>query len=248
MTGVTGTIADLAGNALSTAGLPETFTGVVVDTTTPTISAIAKSPSSGDLNAGKTVTFTLTTTEAVTVNTTGGTPTLTLNDGSTATYSGGSGTTALTFSYTVGAGQNIAALAATAVNLNGGTIQDGAGNAASLSLTGLTQTGPQIDTTTPTISSLVESPSSGDLDAGKTVTLTLDTSEVVTVNITGGSPTLTLNDGGTATYVSGSGTSALTFSYTVGAGQNTSALGGDGGQSQRRRLSRTAPAMPPTCR
>ena len=221
VTGVTGTIADLAGNALSTAGLPETFTGVVVDTTTPTISAIAESPSSGDLNAGKTVTFTLTTTEAVTVNTTGGTPTLTLNDGSTATYSGGSGTTALTFSYTVGAGQNIAALAASAVNLNGGTIQDGAGNAASLSLTGLTQTGPQIDTTTPTISSLVESPSSGDLDAGKTVTLTLDTSEVVTVT---GTPTLTLNDGGTATYTGGSGTSALTFSYTVGAGQNIAAL------------------------
>ena len=224
VTGVTGTITDLAGNALSTAGLPETFTGVIVDTTTPTISAIAESPSSGDLNAGKTVTFTLTTTEAVTVNTTGGTPTLTLNDGSTATYSGGSGTTALTFSYTVGAGQNTAALAATAVNLNGGTIQDGAGNAASLSLTGLTQTGPQIDTTTPTISSLVESPSSGDLDAGKTVTLTLDTSEVVTVNTTGGTPTLTLNDGGTATYSGGSGTNALTFSYTVGAGQNTAAL------------------------
>ena len=224
VTGVTGTITDLAGNALSTADLPETFSGVIVDTTTPTISAIAESPSSGDLDAGKTVTFTLTTTEAVTVNTTGGTPTLTLNDDSTATYSGGSGTTALTFSYTVSAGQNTAALAVTAVNLNGGTIQDGAGNAASLSLTGLTQTGPQIDTTTPTISSLVESPSSGDLDAGKTVTLTLDTSEVVTVNTTGGTPTLTLNDGGTATYSGGSGTNALTFSYTVGAGQNTAAL------------------------
>ena len=65
------------------------------------------------------------------------------------------------------------------------------------------------------MSSLVESPSSGDLDAGKTVTYTLTMSEVVTVNTTGGSPTLSLNDGGTATYVSGSGTSALTFSYTV---------------------------------
>ena len=50
------------------------------------------------------------------------------------------------------AGQNTAALAATAVNLNGATITDGAGNAANLSLTGLTQSGPQIDTTTPTIS------------------------------------------------------------------------------------------------
>ena len=53
----------------------------------------------------------------------GGTPTLTLNDGGTATYTGGSGTNALTFSYTVGAGQNTADLAVTAVNLNGATDQ-----------------------------------------------------------------------------------------------------------------------------
>ena len=71
----------------------------------------------------------------------GGTPTLTLNDGGTATYTSGSGTTALTFTYTVAAGQNTPALAATALNLNGGTIKDGAGNAASLSLTGLTRPG-----------------------------------------------------------------------------------------------------------
>ena len=112
----------------------------------------------------------------------GGTPTLTLNDGGTATYTGGSGTNALTFSYTVGAGQNTAALAATAVNLNSATITDGAGNAANLSLTGLTQSGPQIDTITPTITSLTESPASGDLNAGKTVTLTLNMSEAVTVS------------------------------------------------------------------
>ena len=41
-------------------------------------------------------------------------------------------------------------------------------------------------------------------------------SEVVTVS---GTPTLTLNDGGTATYTSGSGTDALTFSYIVSAEQ-----------------------------
>ena len=152
----------------------------------------------------------------------GGTPTLTLNDGGTATYTGGSGSNALTFSYTVAAGQNTVGLAVTAVNLNSATITDGAGNAANLSLTGLTQSGPQIDTTTPTISSLVESPASGDLNAGKTVTLTLNLNEAVTV--AGGTPTLTLNDGGTATYTGGSGTNALTFSYTVGAGQNTAAL------------------------
>ena len=184
------------------------------------MASVIESPASGDFNAGQTVTLTLNLSETVTVA--GGTPTLTLNDGGTATYTGGSGTNALTFSYTVGAGQNTSALAATAVNLNSATITDGAGNAAGLSFSGLTQSGPQIDTTTPTVSSATESPASDDLNAGKTVTLTLNLSEVVTV--ANGTPTLTLNDGGTATYVSGSGTSALTFSYTVGAGQNTSDL------------------------
>ena len=101
---------------------------------------MVESPSSGDLDAGKTVTLTLNLSEAVTVA--GGTPTLTLNDGGTATYTSGSGTSALTFSYTVAAGQNTAALTATAVNLNSATITDGAGNAANLSLSGLTQSGP----------------------------------------------------------------------------------------------------------
>ena len=68
------------------------------------------------------------------------------------------------------------------------------------------------------------------------------------MTVAGGTPTLTLNDGGTATYTGGSGTSALTFSYTVGAGQNTPDLDGDRGQSQLRRPSPTVPAMPPICR
>ena len=172
----------------------------------------------GDLDAGKTVTLTLNLSEAVTVA--GGTPTLTLNDGGTATYSGGSGSNALTFSYTVAAGQNTPDLTVTAVNFNSATIADAAGNVANLTGAVTNPAGMlQIDTAAPTINSIVDSPSSGDFDAGKVITLTLDMSENVTVS--GGTPTLTLNDGGTAAYVSGSGSSALTFSYTVGAGQNT---------------------------
>ena len=57
------------------------------------------------------------------------------------------------------AGQNAPSLTATAVNLNSVTVKDGAGNAANLSLTGLTQTGPQIDTMSPTVASVTESPS-----------------------------------------------------------------------------------------
>src|SRR5262249_47807771 len=85
--------------------------------------------------------------EAVTVA--GGTPTLTLNDGGIATFTGGSGNSALTFSYTVAAGQNTSALAAAAVNVNSATITDGAGNAANFALSCLSQHGPQIDTTPP---------------------------------------------------------------------------------------------------
>ena len=62
----------------------------------------------------------------------GGTPTLTLNDGGTATYTGGSGTNALTFSYTVAAGQTTSDLTVTALKLNSATVTDGAGNAANL--------------------------------------------------------------------------------------------------------------------
>ena len=128
----------------------------------------------------------------------GGTPTLTLNDGGSATYISGSGTNALTFSYTVEPGQNTPDLMTTAVNLNSATITDGAGNAANLSLGERDPGQPRDRHHAPTISSLAETPSSGDLDAGSTVTLTLTLSEVVT--LAGGTPTLTLNDGGTATY------------------------------------------------
>ena len=213
------TIKDAAGNAANLTGAATTFLGLKIDPPAA-LTSVVESPSNGDLTTGMSGTLTLDMNEAVTVA--GGAPTLTLNDGGTATYTSGSGTNALTFSYTVAAGQNAADLAATAVNLNGATVKDGAGNAATLSLTGLTQNGPQIDTTTPKISSVVESPSNGDLNAGKTGTLTLDMNESVTV--AGGTPTLALNDGGTATYASGSGTNALTFSYTVGAGQNTADL------------------------
>ena len=66
------------------------------------------------------VTLTLNLSSAVTVA--GGTPTLTLNDGGTATYTESSGSNALTFSYTVGADQNTADLAVTAVNLGTATV------------------------------------------------------------------------------------------------------------------------------
>ena len=89
----------------------------------------------------------------------GGTPTLTLNDGGTATYTGGSGTNALTFSYTVGGRPEHRRPGG-----DGGQprtarrVKDGAGNAANLTGAVTNPAGTlQIDTTAPTVSSVVAS-------------------------------------------------------------------------------------------
>ena len=109
----------------------------------------------------------------------------------------------------------------------------------------------QIDTTTggaPTVTSLVASGTgitagAGDLHAGAVVTLTANLSQAVTVS--GGTPTLVLNDGGVATYTGGSGTAALTFSYTVAAGQNTADLAVSSYAAQRVTLVWQSAAGPP---
>ncbi len=200
-----------------------------IDTTAPTVSSLVASGTgiaagAGDLGTGSVVTLTLNLSEAVNVT---GTPTLTLNDGGTASYVSGTGSNALVFSYTVAAGQNVADLAVTAVNLGPPPSRTLAGNAANLTGAVTNPAGTlQIDTTAPTVSSLVASGTgiaagAGDLGTGSVVTLTLNLSEAVNVT---GTPTLTLNDGGTASYVSGTGSSALVFHYTVAAGQNVSDL------------------------
>ena len=222
----------LGTNAILTPVAPLTGT-LQVDTIIPTITAIATSGTgitlgSGDLAAGALVTLTVTLSDAVTVA--GGSPTLTLNDGGTATYVTGSGTTSLTFNYVVAAGQNTPDLTVAAFNIPAGvTIQNGAGTNAVVSpATGYNPAGTlQIDTVIPAITSITTSgpgiiAGAANLGTGDVVTLTVAFSEAVTV--AGGSPTLTLNDGGTATYTSGSGTNSLSFTYTVADGQSTADL------------------------
>ena len=202
---------DAAGNIGTSAAV--TFTLV------PAIIALAASPASGVEEVGSTITIAVAFSEAVSV--TGGTPTLSLNDGGVATYSGSSGNT-LMFTYTVGASDtSLPALAVTGLNPHGATIADAAGNAATVSGASKTFGGLQINTVTPVITQVAASPASGDIGLGQKVTVTLAFDKAVTVK---GAPKLTLNDGGSATYTSGSGTAALTFTYTVAAGQNTTDL------------------------
>ena len=197
--------------------------------TTPIVTSVSAAPSDGDLGPGSTVILTVNFSEAVTVA--GGTPSLALNDGGTAFYTSGSGSSALVFTYTVGAlgsGQNTPdlALAATnAINLNGATITDAFGTAADLSgANGYNPAGTLlIDTTAPTVSSIAAVTDNGlkDLNAGHVVTITVGTSEVVNVT---GTPTLQLNDSEVATYIRGTGTNTLTFTCTVQQGDITSDL------------------------
>ena len=180
------------------------------------------------------MTLTLNMSEAVNVT---GTPTLALNDGGSATYVSGTGTNALTFSYTVGAGQNTAGLAVTGIT---GTIADLAGNALSTANLPETFAGVIVDTITPRSLAVESTAAATQCRQGADA----DAQHERGGNVTG-TPTLALNDGGTATYVNGTGTNALTFSYTVGAGQNTAGLAVTGITSRHHREPGRQRASPP---
>ncbi|MGE6275267.1 beta strand repeat-containing protein [Aeromonas media] len=209
----------------------------LIDEVAPAVGSIAISGASGAqnsrLNAGDVVNITVTMDEATLVDTTGGTPRVALNIGGSTVYAdyvSGSGTASLVFQYTVLAGQtdvNGISLDANALQANGGTLRDAAGNAATLGHGAVADnTSYLVDTTAPGVSSVAITSASGvqssTLNAGDLVSVTVAMNEATVVNTAGGTPRLALNIGGStvyADYVSGSGTAALVFQYTVLPGQ-----------------------------
>ena len=101
----------------------------------PTVSGVASTNANGTYGAGAVISLQVAFSEPVDVT---GTPQLTLNTAPSAVvnYTSGSGTSTLTFTYTVVPGQTTsgAKLDATALSLNGGTIRDSASNNAVLTL------------------------------------------------------------------------------------------------------------------
>src|ERR1019366_6758340 len=192
-----------------------------------TVVSVTASPSTGDVLTGAQVTLTLAMSKPVTVS--GGTPSLTLNDGGTAALVATinqTGGTQLVFGYTVQSAQSTTALAVTGFNPNGATIQDTGGIAANFA--GATAAFSSLEINWPppgpTVLSVTATPNSGTLLTSASDTLTVNMTQAVTV--VGGPPTLTLNDLGSATYNAAlSSPSALVFNYTVLSGQVTSALG-----------------------
>ncbi len=119
--------------------------------------------SNGTYKAGQNLDFTLTYNEAVTVNTMGGTPYITLNVGSKtvhATYITGTGSNSLKFRYTVVSGDNDAdGIAVGALTLNGGTIQNKNNTAdADLTLNSIHSTADILVDTTNTLSNIGKTP------------------------------------------------------------------------------------------
>ena len=203
---------------------------IVIDTVAPTVADVNSPTADGTYTTGATIAVTVAFSEAVNVT---GVPTITLNSGGTASYTSGSGTNLLSFTYIVGAGQSSADLdytSASALALSVGTIKDAATNAAVLTLPAPGAVGSLgfnknivINAVTVTgITNVTSSTANGSYTVGAIIPIQVTFNGAVTV--AGGTPTLALNSGGTASYTSGSGTATLTFTYTVGAGQSTADL------------------------
>jgi hypothetical protein len=186
------------------------------------VAAFVRSPR-GEADSGQTVQLTLAMSGAVTVNTSGGSPFLTLSNGVTATYDAAASSSSghiIVFDYVVGANDHSRNLAISNFNPNGAIIADANGHSVDFSRVLNQPLSLQINPSALTVTSL--SPSkTGEVDAGQQVQLTLTMSEAFTFNFFS-YPTVTLNDGATASG-SFSGTS-LVFTYNVGPNDHTSNL------------------------
>jgi hypothetical protein len=183
---------------------------------------------------GMVVPVTVSFNKPVTVT---GSPQLLLETGATdrpAIYASGSGTSTLTFEYTIVAGDKAKPLdhwGSSALSLNGGTIRDWRGKDAALALPIQGTPGSlaanrtiEIDTKSPNVLNVTSPAANGTYGIAATLPITVNFSEPVVVT---GAPQLLLETGATdrqAVYSSGSGTSTLTFEYTVMAGDSSSDL------------------------
>jgi hypothetical protein len=197
----------------------------------PTVTAVNSTTADGSYKVGDTISIQVTFSESVIVT---GTPQLTLETGSTdrvLNYASGSGTSSLTFTYTVQSGDTSADLdyaSTSALALNGGSINDSAGNTGVLTLPSLGASGSlsankaiAIDTTLPTLTSFSSTTPDGAYKAGSTINITATLSEAVTA---AASITVTLDNGKIVVLTHNALNNTLTGTYTVAAGDTSADL------------------------
>jgi hypothetical protein len=124
--------------------------------TGPSVTSVAPPPAGG-YGTGSNLTFVVTFDQAVTVDTTGGTPRLVLDVGGQtryATYRSGSGSTALEFRYTIQAGDSDAngINLTSPLDVNGGTIRNATSDDADPGFTPPNTSGVTVDTARPSVS------------------------------------------------------------------------------------------------
>lgn len=196
----------------------------------PVVTGLGTTNPDGRYKIGDEISLTVSFTNNVLVDETGGSPILLLETGDTdreAVYMSGSGTSVLVFSYTVQAGDvsdDLDYASTAALALNGSTIRNGTGEDAVLTLPAVGSAGSiagqhdiVVDGVTPEVTS-VDVPADGYYVEDDALEFTVNFGEQVTVDETGGTPYLEVTIGTTvveAAYVGGSGSSALEFRYTV---------------------------------
>lgn len=260
-------IRDAAGNNANLASIPpaggagslSVNKDLIIDTAEPTVSNVSSTSPDGPKKIGDQVAITVTFSEVVYV--TAGTPQLVLETGTSdevVAYNSGTGTTVLTFNYTVQEGNTSSDLDYGGTSSLTGSIQDLAGNNAVLTLPNPAAPGSLgdnknivIDGIRPTVSAVTSSSPNGHYKAGEVIPIkiTFDQNVVVT-----GVPRITLDvDGSYAVnYTFGGGSDSLIFNYTVQGGHtaddleyaSTSALGLNGGTIKDESGNDAVPTLP----
>lgn len=193
---------------------------IKVDTTAPTLSQVTV-PDSGDYRANQNLDISLEFSESIEVS---GTPQIGLTVGTqlrNAEYFSGSGSNTIIFRYSILPGDtDVDGIEiSTHLDLGGGSLGDSAGNSVPSSLGQIPTFAARVDTSAPTVASLVV-PNSKKYKAGQPLSFVVNFSESVTVS---GSPQLSLGIGNlarNAVYHSGSGSSSWTFQYTIQSGDS----------------------------
>jgi hypothetical protein len=231
----TGSIQDGSGNNADISAALNVPTGIQVGPPL-FVSSIGTTWASTEAIAGQTVQLDVNMSEGVTVNTANGTPTLTLNNNAIAIFDASTSNLAtgqLVFDYKVGTTDSTPFLFVQSVHLNGAVVTDSNNNTADFTLPDIPillipsgasaplQIGPAAVVS-------VETSQVGAVQAGQTIFVEINTTDLVNLNTSKGSPTLTLNNGATATFDSKLTNTAqfpsLVFDYTVGANDSTSNL------------------------
>ncbi|MFL2623213.1 MAG: Ig-like domain-containing protein, partial [Flavobacteriaceae bacterium] len=185
----------------SLAGIGDDEKNFIVDGVKPTMTITASQISNGGSFTGN-LSLTFTSSESTTNFVVGD---MTVSNGTLSSFSGSGTTYTATFTPT--------AEGAATIDVAADKFTDSAGNGNSAA----TQFSWSYDVSNPTLSSVAAT--NGTYKVGDNIDITVTWNE--TVNVTG-TPTITLSNGATATYQSGTGSAALVFRYAVVEGNTDS--------------------------